>query len=605
MASQDDDWTDICSFNTAQKPNGNLKSVKLQRSSASAKRFYDSIHDRSDKRLKDHKSPIFTTNVDGAALYGAYLGALLVDKRAEHNCAACRRFIKRHGGLALVSDDGTLTPLFWDTHESDRRYADAVNAMYSLVKTARVVKLYKPVHDNRNARLGLQRTDNFNHFYYDFPPSRLSNPELRAFALPQAAELAAMLSRLLEDFSKDTVKKAHMILAQHKLPNAHNHIAAIKYLSEIYGDLAASKQVASRHHNLLYRYAANAFVGCLSQLRTGPLSILLDLIQKDSAFDLIKRKWKELTDPTVYMRPTAAPSVGSVETAEKLFNDLGLTANDMRRRFLTHADLPDVKLWQRTVPPAPKPKTDIKIFSSLLPPKNQDPKPASNLDLPATPITFARLITHILPKAKRAYIRLTSRHSITFFISGLPDSKPLMQWHTPSNLVSSYVYRNPRHVSKHNLQADAWNEITAVLPAPWLWDLSPDAMRSSLRGGEADPATAAVTENYVTKKNGVAFALLLDKVVDNDRKSLCLFPSWMKGEFHGVRKVIERYSNEGMKEEWNESEVKEQGGFVGGVSVMKGGKAFDGSGKLLIKTEGSGKDGSGEGEGVWEVVCFE
>jgi hypothetical protein len=195
---------------------------------------------------------------------------------------------------------------------------------------------------------------------------------------------------------------------------------------------------------------------------------------------------------------------------------------------------------------------------------------------------------------------LEERHSLTFFLTGLDGSKPLMQWHTTENLVSSYVYTDPKPVAQHNLRSKEWNEIKAIIPPPWLWDIPDVANALSGRDGPP-PATGSAEEGkllskHYQTKNGLSYFLLLDGIEDKQTKHLCLFPAWMKSELHGVRKVIERYSNEEEKESMESNRAAGKQGYVGGVELWRGHMK-----PVLVRTEGKEN-----GEiGLWEVDCFE
>lgn len=581
MALGDDDWEAI--------PLPVRQSVRG--TSREARQFLNDVETRASKLLKSHRSRIFTTDLDPRQLWTAYLNGLPTEKRQEYTCNTCRSFVKCAGHLALIDDSGALVPLFWSAKvpATFKKTCTEIAARFS---DARVVAEYKP-DNGAKQDIGKAQTVGFHHLHFYVPPDRCVNPQPRGVTTLSTQDAATMLARVLSDYSLESVEKAHQILSQHKLPGADNHIGATTWLLDIVSRSRIPKKEEAARHNLLYRYAATAFPGCLSQLRSGPLAKLLGHLESSTGFDEIKREWTALTDPDKYMRPTVAPRLGNVQASEKLFNDLGLTAADMRRRFLCADEVPDhTYLWQRK-----KPKTELKIFGSVA---TSTAKPTD--DLPPSSISFTKLVTQILPTASRVWLKIPSFKAINFFITGYEDTKPLMQWHNDSNRVSTYVYTNPSHVAKHGLRAEDWNEAYGLIPAPWLWDVS-EAVKSFPLPSDADlkanedgalegDGAQKPGLQYFHTKNGIKYAFLLDGVYDKSSSSLCLFPQWLRGDLHGVRSTIEQYSNQGTK--YVPVDITERGGYVGAVSYGRGSDK-----NVLVRTEG------GRMPGVWEISCFE
>lgn len=572
MASfSDEEWEQIPSTKT-------VDIHKPKRSPQEARLFYKQVREHAHKILHSHRSRVFATDIDYHSIRQAYLDNL----PAQYNCSTCRKFLKQVGGLVLVDDSGKLMPLFWPSKVSGR-FEEAVASINTLFQDAKVVTEYKIY----TSEVGKAEHGGFHHFHMDFPSSRRATRAPRGVTTLATSEAASMLDRILTDYSAESVKKAHQALTQHKLPNADNHIASAKWLLNLVTSNRIPSTAGVARQNLIYHYAVTAHTGCLSQLRSGPLSILLIGFEANKSFEEIKTQWTALTKSEVYMRPTVAPKEGNVIASERLFNELGLTTNDTRRRFLCVDDVPaDVYLWQRKT----KQKiSNLKIFSHVqtkLTPKASSTS-ASTTDLPGTPISFTKLITQILPKATRVFIKLTPHHSINFLITGHENTAPLMQWHNDHNRASSYVYISPRHVTKHNLRPDAWNEVHGLISSPWLWDVHSTIGTFPIPGDEE----LRKQVDHVHMKAGLRYVFLLDNVVDKETATLCLFPEWLRGELHGVRSTIERFSRQGNKEV--PEDIAERGGFVGGVGYGRG--KDDGP---LVKTEG------GE-EGVWKIVCFE
>ena len=84
----------------------------------------------------------------------------------------------------------------------------------------------------------------------------------------------------------------------------------------------------------------------------------------------------------------------------------------------------------------------------------------------------------------------------------------------------------------------------------------------------SDPTTAfdeAKFEAFTQKLNGLRFLIVLEGAREQrENLGLCLFPTLMRGEFHGVRRTVEEFN------QWGRIEDPEAGkSIVGGFCVSK------------------------------------
>jgi hypothetical protein len=165
-------------------------------------------------------------------------------------------------------------------------------------------------------------------------------------------------------------------------------------------------------------------------------------------------------------------------------------------------------------------------------------------------------VRKILPTAQKVQYRLSTEPiHLYFFITGLPGTKPLMQWHDDANRASWYTHIHPTSVENHGLSPD-WTPVSYIIPFPHLWDGIPATTTFPL---SEDPATF----KYYHSKNGFRYLVGLDGITEARDNELCLFPTLLKSEFHGVRSTIERYSKMGRVE------TPEAGPAVGGIAINK------------------------------------
>ncbi|KAJ9604704.1 hypothetical protein H2200_010818 [Cladophialophora chaetospira] len=586
-----DDWVDVETpiQHVAQNSSSKPKKSRAEYS------FYASTADAALARLKKDSSPIFTVDLSEDVLWSAWLDNVDPSLKQRFTCSTCRHFIKRYGGLVQIDKNGHAQSLFWQPSKKiPEDFCAPVQAIHDKVSSASVLGEFKVTPKMKSA--GAQVSGGYNHFYFNFPDTRLRKPEPNGFAYASVKDLATMLERCLDDYSLETVRQAHTILTEDKLPYADSHKAAIRWFLPVRENHKLEKgSEGTARHNLLYLHAATAFQGCLNQLRSGALSTLLEDLQAGKRFDEIKSKWLKVCDPLQYLRPQAAPTSGKIAAAERLMESLEITSNDLRRRQLTMSEVPEeAVIWatKKSLALHSKQTKPGGVFSELKP-RSPILKPSSlpmNFKTPPTRMSFTKFVTDILPKAAKVEYQLSKYHAIYFCLTGLEGTKPLMQWHNDQNKASWFVYSSPRAVERHNLLPNEWNEVNRIMPFPHLWDGTPQTTTFPL-------APADSTDfKYYHKSHGFRYLLCLESVQLDTGTSLCLFPSLLKSEFHGVRSTIEAYSNKNPIEQV--PDIKDKGGLVAGVGI---GRAQDmEKSKHLLRVTNEKGDMS-----TYEIVLFE
>ena len=93
---------------------------------------------------------VFVVNVDGSALYEAYLAAFpegtnpLFKTRTEHDCSCCKHVIRRAGNVVAIGDDGGLRTI-WDEAAAGApaHYREIATRLRDIVRSANVCDLYR------------------------------------------------------------------------------------------------------------------------------------------------------------------------------------------------------------------------------------------------------------------------------------------------------------------------------------------------------------------------------------------------------------------------------------------------------------------------------
>lgn len=390
------------------------------------------------------------------------------------------------------------------------------------------------------------------HACFTFPASACQETD-DAHAYSTYAE---MLTKALQENSMATIRTVHEWLMQSQIEYADQHKPAIDMLFKLkqrYDPLTPEQRELVLWQTLCGRTSGAA--GMISSVRTGMVSTLLADAYAETPFEEVQRKWNVRANPTTYMRATEAPSAGNVAAAERLFAELGITHKDLERRFLLRTEVPKRALaWQRQPPIKEQPAAQLGVVapgeaaasssssssSSAASSSSSSSKSSGGLfsNVKTKPAAGAGsnkgvarcnflsfLSRPELAAAVKVEFDLPATINAVMFVTGLPGSVPLMQWHTEQNLASSYSYSQLRDVGLFGLKA-GWVEVHSILSFPHQWD---------------DDTTARPLVQHHAQ-HGRRYLLALEGLTEQVAPTGTLFAAYMQSRFHGVRSTIEAHN---------------------------------------------------------------
>jgi hypothetical protein len=455
----------------------------------------------------DPTTKLFRTASSG--LFDAFLAGLPAgDTRQHYTCNTCRSFFNHFGGLVTIGEDGRTEPALWG-FEAPMTFAASVGTVHSLVRAAKVTGVFL----SGKYQWGTPMTGKWSHIHV-IPVRHLIVSERKLTAGQQMAEKAeeyGMLRRGLADFSRDVVAKAVTLLKTDALYRSEKCLGVAEWLLGLHESIAT--YAGTRRTNIVWRAVASAPAGWC-HVRSSMIGSLLEDLASGMNFDLVSKSFAEKMHPLRYQRPTAAPSEGNIDAAEKLFEKLGL-ASALERRF---ARLDEIEtIWK---PKEARTTPANGVFGHLRG-SRLDP---STLAVPEQTITFVKFRDTVLPNAERIQIRVPSHGDFVASVTAVnPDAPPILQWDREErrNPVSRYVYNGGSYAMNWGLTAGVLADITAVSLSPWMWyGLNlPNHMDSAM--------------------------FVIKGAVDQRDGGLGLFPETLRSELHEVRSTIEAFSRRG------------------------------------------------------------
>lgn len=189
--------------------------------------FKELVKNHFDAMIEDASS-LFWTDVDKDALWETYLSSFPVGtnnifrERTEHDCSACRHFIKSIGAAVVIRDNQIHS--IWELDCDDATYGPVCKALDAYVKSRPVVDTFFSV----TKKVGVEKTVEvlsdgtsitWEHFAVNVPDRFVINPRHTSIGtlLNEKRTLKAVFKRSLDEISNDTVETVLELIGQNSL----------------------------------------------------------------------------------------------------------------------------------------------------------------------------------------------------------------------------------------------------------------------------------------------------------------------------------------------------------------------------------------------------
>lgn len=460
-------------------------------------------------------APLFET--DAADLWGAYLGTFgpapadgeaVTPLRQYHTCHACRLFVERFGGMVTVDAAGKTAPAIWHDDDAPDAYKPAIAAMMRLVRKAKVTGVFL----SSDRVWGTPETGVWHHLALTPPAAILHKraTQTAGQAMAEKREDFKTVMHALNEFTQPHIELALTLLRTDALYRSEKVLGQAEWLHGLHIARAAAHSGAKA--NAVWRAIGTAPAG-FCHPRSSMIGTLLEDIAAGLEFSEVSRRFAAKMHPLAYQRPQAAPSAGAIAAAEKVMQQLG-AAGSLARRF---ARLDEVQaLWKPAL--AKGAPVAGGVFGHL---KTKDATPSPDMRIPAQTVTWEKFQREVLPTAEQIEFRAPVQGSYTSLVTAVnADAPPILQWDSECarNPVSWYFWQNGSSASQFGLSGGEFHKVNAVAFKPSMWN-----------GGH--------------EHHGQGVLFVIDGAKDSRTPSACLFPEILKTEFHGVRSVLEAYSN--------------------------------------------------------------
>jgi hypothetical protein len=383
-----------------------------------------------NERMALYGPGLFVTKSKG--LSTVYRKAFPEEEQQHHNCSGCRRFFERFGHLVFVTPEGELVSALWDPSVAPEEYKASVAAIEALV-------LRSGISDRFYTELtewGTGETKGWTH--YQLTP--VQNHIVLEHQLPRyEGDGRTSFDMLLKAVNSFTVQVAAAAVNQIRSggKGLERWLPQLEWF-HTFRKTTEDKSIGEVR-NLVWREVATvhpAFAGIANNVEG---RILLGGIAEGRPPEAALRSFVMQVDPEFYRQKTAAPTEGNVSVAQKRFEELGLSGDDLERRA---ARIDEVRCWWK---PAAAPEAAVKakpLFGDLVTKEATAAPVVSQKAADGGKITWEKFKTKVLPEALEINAYATTQEKYVYFSQAAkPDAgriwfydqegdRNTMAWHT-------------------------------------------------------------------------------------------------------------------------------------------------------------------------------
>lgn len=370
---------------------------------------------------------LFTVNVDNDLLWMGYLLSFSEEERQEHNCNACKSFI-RHMGKAVSIDPVTYEiKTFWDDVHTPG-YEKTAADLATLVKTAAINNIFmqdmNEFHgcDHNIQRLPDGTTCKWDHLYVQLPDTYRFNQRRSNFASLSALK-GDVIARRNVFFRSLTELKTEAVEIIIDLINDNNLYRGLEFLKGLQEFLKVKQEVENLTN--LENYCWLHYDNPIAKIRNTAMGTLLINLSEGMDLEKAIRQYESIMAPANYKRPTAIITKKQIAEAQKKVEELGLTDALARR----HAQVEDISVNDVLFVNRDTAKRMIggDVFNALLADKAVNPKEFNK----ATEVTIEQFLKEILPGSTNVEVLVENTHISNFVTLTAPvnrDAGNLFKW---------------------------------------------------------------------------------------------------------------------------------------------------------------------------------
>lgn len=373
---------------------------------------------------------LFVVDVDKDELWDAYL--LSFDdpvERQEHNCNACKSFIRHYGKVVAIDPVTYKIKTFWENVHTPG-YEKTASALAKIVKEHSICNIFiQDVNEFHGCDHNIQllpdgTTITWHHLYVTVPEKFKFNRRNCAFDTVDGyrgdtRSRAAVFERSVNELKLEAVETVIDLIEDN---NLYRGAEFLKNLQEFRKTLIEAHDM---NPEVRTNYCWLNYKSPIAKIRNTAMGTLLINLSEGMDLERAVKAYETIMAPSNYKRPTALITKKQIEAAQKTVEELGLTdALPRRHAKVEDISVNDVLFVNRDT----KTKMKGNVFDSLMSETTVNPKTFSKT---IEEISVDKFLRDILPGSTDISILVENRHVpnfVTLTAPENPDAGNLFKW---------------------------------------------------------------------------------------------------------------------------------------------------------------------------------
>jgi len=394
------------------------------------KPFRDAVEAQYNKLQATGK--LYTVQIDKDVLWESYLNSFssaanpIYRERTEHDCSACKTFVRNIGAVVAIIDDKLVS--VWDIDpdtQMDSAYWIVTSAMNGLITNLSIENIFRfdcriQLHATTKELLPDSNIKIWNHFSANVAKPFKVVDGSQGQQLGEAKQRKELFQRALTELTPSAIDTA--------LDLCDSIYRGTEFKPSILKFREAQEEYATYCLNgsddlWLWLNYSHPNAG----IRNTAIGTLLIDLSEGTDVETAVKKFEAVVAPANYKRTTAVVTPQMIKNATALIAELGLEPS-LTRRYATINDISVTNVLWANKASAAVMKNSLEAM--LL----KDVKPKVNASSSATEMSLEDFMQNIVPTAQSIELLLENRHTpnlCSLITEATPNSPKLFKWDNP------------------------------------------------------------------------------------------------------------------------------------------------------------------------------
>lgn len=375
------------------------------------KEFRETIQSKVDSLL--NYSTLFVTAVDKDKLYELYLSSFpagtnnLHIERTEHDCSACKQFIRGFGGVVAIVENKLVS--VWDVEGLDSTYAPVAAALSAYVKSAAIADQFMHTESKIGIPSNVVELKNgdvhtWTHLYAALPSQFVvRRGDSVGSVVGEIRDLKNVFMRSLIELTVDATETVLDLISQNSLYRGEESKSLLESFLEKQQEFARLPN--EEQDPFCWYMAVKQLSSAITKIRNSSIGTLLIDVSEGLDLNIAVRKFEAVVAPANYKRPKAVFTQRMLDEARNKVVELGLLES-LPRRFATVEDIKvNNILFANT--DVMRQVSEPNVFEQM-----RDSIPANPRQFHgAEEVSIDKFVAEILPRLTSLEILLENRHA--------------------------------------------------------------------------------------------------------------------------------------------------------------------------------------------------